>query len=135
MRGTTLAGLLIALIAMLLPGATAARVSDAQLLGMWSGEWKVEQAPGVQTTPRRGQPTNGSYQITINRVDKGKVFGQVQQSDVTPQEYKFLGKLEGNVLSYGNERYQTSLTIDGDRMKGTMLGGTMPWQISLRKKK
>lgn len=135
MRVTTLAGLLIALLATLLPGATPAQVTDAQLRGVWSGEWKVEQAPGIQTTPSRGQPTSGSYQITINRVDNGKVYGQIQQAGVTPQEYKFLGKLDGNVLSYGTERYQTSLTIDDDRMKGTMLGGTMPWQISVRKQK
>lgn len=134
MRVTTLAGL-IALLATLLPGATPAQVTDAQLRGVWSGEWKVEQAPGIQTTPSRGQPTSGSYQITINRVDNGKVYGQIQQAGVTPQEYKFLGKLDGNVLSYGTERYQTSLTIDDDRMKGTMLGGTMPWQISVLKQK
>lgn len=134
MRVTTLAGL-IALLATLLPGATPAQVTDAQLRGVWSGEWKVEQAPGIQTTPSRGQPTSGSYQITIDRVDNGKVYGQIQQAGVTPQEYKFLGKLDGNVLSYGTERYQTSLTIDDDRMKGTMLGGTMPWQISVRKQK
>jgi hypothetical protein len=135
MREKTLAWLLVALIAMLLPGVAPAQVSDAHLLGVWSGEWKVEQSPGIQTTPRRGQPTSGSYQITIDRVDNGKVFGQVQQSGATSPEYKFLGKLEGNVLSYGTERYRTSLTIDGDRMKGTMLGGTMPWNISVQKKK
>jgi hypothetical protein len=40
-----------------------------------------------------------------------------------------------NILSYGNERYQTELAIKGDKMTGTRQGGAVPWQISLQRKK
>jgi hypothetical protein len=46
-----------------------------------------------------------------------------------------VGTLDQNVLSFGNDRYRTELTIDGERMNGTRLGGTTPWQIALQKKK
>jgi hypothetical protein len=50
-------------------------------------------------------------------------------------EFKFVGTLNQNILSYGNERYQTELAIKGDKMTGTRQGGAVPWQISLQRKK
>ncbi|HSF06668.1 MAG TPA: hypothetical protein VLG10_12835 [Methylomirabilota bacterium] len=73
--------------------------------------------------------------MTITRVQGGMVYGRVQQPGLPLPEFDFVGTLKENVISFGNERIQTQLTVTGDRMEGTRLGGPMPWQISLQKKK
>jgi len=66
-------------------------------------------------------------------VSAGKVYGRVRQEGVQTTDFKFVGKLEENVLSWGGERFQTSLTIYGEQMKGTRFGGQRPWLITLQK--
>lgn len=124
----------LVLLASLLP----AQVSDAQLIGEWVGTWtsSLYQGTGAPTGPTpRGIRNNGDYLLTISRVEGKTVYGRVQQPGLPLPEFNFVGTLDRDVLSYGNERVQTQLKIAGDRMEGTRLGGQMPWQISLRRKK
>jgi hypothetical protein len=115
-----------------------AQIGEAQLLGEWVGKWTgtLYQGTGAPpAAPPRGIQNNGDYRLMITKVEGNKVHGWVQQPGLTVPEFKFVGTLNQNILSYGNERYQTELTIKGDKMTGTRQGGTVPWQISLQRKK
>jgi hypothetical protein len=113
-------------------------VSDARLVGEWIGTWTstLFQGTGPPAGPTpRGIRNNGDYLLTISRVEGKTVYGRVQQPGLPVPEFNFVGKLDNDMLSYSSERIQTELKITGDRMAGTRLGGQMPWQISLQKKK
>lgn len=120
------------------PSSILAQGSDAHLIGEWVGKWTgtLYQGTGAPAaaTPR-GVHNNGDYRLTITSVEAGKVYGRIYHSLLSVPELQFVGTLNQNVLSFGNERYQTQLTIVGDRMDGTLLGSVVPWQISLQKKK
>jgi hypothetical protein len=134
-KTVALTSTLVLLILVSGPISIPAQVSEAQLVGEWVGDWKAEHGVGPKPTPPRGEQNAGEYRLTILKVEDGKVHGRVRQPGSTLPEFDFVGTLNQNVLSYGNERIQTQLTIDGNRMKGTRLGGPLPWQISLQKKK
>lgn len=134
-RTVALSLTLVLLMLAFRPISLPAQVSDAQLVGEWVGNWKVEHGAGPKPTPPRGEQNTGEYRLTIIKVEDGKVHGRVQQPGLALPEFNFVGTLNQNVISYSNERIQTQLTVDGDRMKGTRLGGPMAWQISLQKKK
>lgn len=120
------------------PSSIPAQVSDAHLIGEWVGKWTgaLYQATGAPTAPTpRGVQNSGDYRLTITNVEDGKVYGRVQHSLLSVPELKVVGTLKQNILSFGSERYQTQLTIAGDRMDGTLLGAAVPLQISLQRKK
>jgi len=120
------------------PSSIPAQGSEAHLIGEWVGTWTgtLYQGTGLPAAPTpRGIKNNGDYYLTITKAGDGQVYGRVQQPGLTPSEIKFVGTLNQNVLSFGNDRYRTELTIDGERMNGTRLGGSVPWQIALQKKK
>jgi hypothetical protein len=125
-------------VVVLRPASLPAEVSDAHLIGEWIGTWTsgLYQGTGLgaQPTPR-GIRNNGDYRLTISKVADGKVYGRVQQPGLPLPEFDFVGTLDQNVISYGNERMQTQLTVDGDHMTGTRLGGPTAWHLSLQKKK
>jgi hypothetical protein len=126
---STLAFLILVLGPTLLP----AQISDAHLIGEWVGTWTGGLYQGQP--PPRGIQNNGDYRLTISKVADGKVYGRVEQPGLALPEFDFVGTLNQNVISYGNERIHTQLTVEGDRMSGTRLGGPVVWQISLQKKK
>jgi hypothetical protein len=61
------------------PISLPAQVSNAQLVGEWVGNWKVEHGAGPKPTPPRGEQSTGEYRLTIIKVEDGKVHGRVQQ--------------------------------------------------------
>src|SRR5262245_37479061 len=115
-----------------------AQLGEAHLLGEWVGKWTgtLYQGTGAPPAPtQRGVQNTGDYRLMITKVESNKVHGSVQQPGLTVPEFKFVGTLNQNILSFGNERYQTELTIRGDKMTGTRQGGAVPWQISLQRKR
>lgn len=139
MRKTVaLTSTLVLLILALGPISIPAQVSEAQLVGEWVGTWTgtVYQGTGLPPAPPpRGIKNTGDYVVTISKVEGEKVYGRVQQPGLSLPEYNFVGTRNQNTVSWGSERYQVQLTIEGDKMSGTRSGGPMPWQISLQKKK
>ncbi len=120
------------------PSPIPAQGTDAHLIGEWVGKWvgNLAQGTGISPAPTpRGVTNSGDYRLTITNVEDGKVYGRVQHSLLTVPEVKLVGTLNQNILSFGSERYQTQLTIAGDRMDGTLHGAAVPLQISLQKKK
>jgi len=75
------------------------------LVGRWSGSW----------SGAHWSNNSGRYSLTIERVDGEKVFGQEEITGRSQSQIKVRGRLTGNTLTYG----KTSLTIDGDEMRGT----------------
>ena len=120
------------------PSSVPAQVTDAHLIGEWVGTWTstLYQDTGLPpgATPR-GIKNNGEYHLTITKVEGGRVYARVQQPGMPLPEFNVVATLNQNVIYYANERIKTELTVDGNRMKGTRLGGQAPWQISLQKKK
>jgi len=108
--------------------ATARAQTDPQsLVGDWSGEWRS----------KTGSSSNyGPYSLTIEKVQGNKVSGHVQaRSDRGNVDYKFLGALDGNQLTWTAGNATTNLTVGGTTMTGTTTGGRTNSDISLTKKK
>jgi len=106
------------------PGAVAQNVDPRSLTGQWNGTW----------TEKSASKLNGPYYLTIEKVDGNKVFGRGEvHSRPGKTEFKFVGTLEGNRLTYGRDNV-VDLTIDGDRMEGTATGRTN-WRVKLNKQK
>ena len=106
------------------PEAVAQNVDPQSLMGQWNGTW----------TEKSASKLNGPYYLTIEKVDGNKVFGRGEvHSRPGKTEFKFVGTLEGNRLTYGRDNV-VDLTIDGDRMEGTATGRTN-WRVKLNKQK
>jgi hypothetical protein len=75
------------------------------LIGLWSGSW---------VNAHEGK-LNGKYYLTIDRVVGEKVFGKGEFVGRTATEFKIGGTLSGNQLTFG----RTTLTVDGNQMRGT----------------
>jgi hypothetical protein len=79
--------------------------------------------------------TNGKYYLTITKVEDGKVYGKANVPNRKPPAFDFIGTLEGNRLTFGNEQVQTEMTIVGDRMTGVHRGRPRLFEVSLQKLK
>src|SRR5262245_33925447 len=111
-RRLALTGLAVSVAAALalVPAALAQNVAPEpqSLVGQWIGTW----------IDKSEEKRNGPYYITIERVDGNKVFGRGEvHSRPGKTEFKFVGTLEGNRLTYGRDNV-IDLAIDGDRMEG-----------------
>jgi hypothetical protein len=96
------------------------------LVGVWSGTWINKQLQGA----------TGQYHLTIEQVKGDKVHGQVVISGRETAEFKMVGTLNGNRLTFGKQN-PTELLIEGNQMKGTSQGAVRanPHEITLRKTK
>jgi hypothetical protein len=83
----------------------APAVDPKGLIGQWSGSWVNSHVAS----------TNGKYYLTIERVVGDKVFGKGEFWARTTTEFKVVGTLSGNQLTFG----RTTLTVDGNQMQGT----------------
>jgi hypothetical protein len=105
-------------------------VDPQSIVGEWTGTWTAGAVSGG-AGPRGG--SRGPYSLTIARVEGNVVRGTVESQGATAN---FRGTLSGNQLTFGNERVQTELTIEGDSMRGTrVFTGTRPAAIELTKRK
>ena len=94
------------------------------LVGEWSGSW----------TNTKLQGANGQYHLTIDEVKGDKVYGQVVISGRETLQFKLLGTLAGNRLTFSSVN-PTVLLIDGKQMRGNSQGSvrTNPMDIALTK--
>ena len=96
------------------------------LVGEWSGSWKNKNLPHI----------NGKYYLTIEKVEVDKVYGQVEVSGPQTAQFKLLGTLDGNRLTFGGPN-PTEFLIEGNQMKESSQGAPRgnPWDITLMKTK
>jgi hypothetical protein len=111
-------------------GRAQPNLDPQSLIGQWTGKWisgAVTGGPG----PRGGR--EGPFALTITRVDGNAAYGAFEMVGVTT---KIRATLQGNQLRFSNEQFQTELTIDGDRMRGTrQRAGTPAVVLELKKTK
>jgi hypothetical protein len=102
-----LSSIIAAFVVAALAPATWAQTPDVDpqaLVGQWSGTW-TGKVPSE----------NGRYYLTIERVQDGKVFGKGEFVARKTTEFKVVGTLSGNRLTFG----RTDLTVNGNQMTGT----------------
>ena len=107
--------------------AWSQEVLDPQsLVGEWGGSW-------INKSNRR---VNGQYYLTVEKVEGNKVYGQVTISGSDTTQFKIVGTLAGNRLTFGTQS-PTELLIEGKQMKGTNQGAVRaaPLDITLTKTK
>ncbi len=126
LRGLAVA--MMATLALVLPAEPQSAAFDPQtLVGEWAGEFSGMKAG------------KGRYYLTIEKVDGDRVHVRIERPDLkepaAPKNARSVGTLNGNVLSYTAPLVPpTQLTIDGDRMSGSMQGRD-GLKIELRKTK
>jgi hypothetical protein len=92
--------------------AWAQAAADPQsLVGEWTGSW----------VDKREGKSKGQYSLTIEKVEGNRVQGRVEVSADRTSEFKFVGTLEGNRLTFGRDT-KTELTIEGTQMRGSSEG-------------
>jgi hypothetical protein len=131
LRRTVLA--LLALLLILGPPTAAQAPLDAQaLVGEWVGKWTGTILPGHG----RYGGSGGPYSLSINRVEGDSVFATVAFPAAFQGTRNVRATLSGNNLTFGNDRFTTALSIEGDQMRGAVTGGGIPArEIALTKKK
>ena len=115
--------------------AQASAVDPASLIGEWHGTM----------TPRgsgrgRGAVRGGDYVLTISGVEGNKVRGKVVGPDEGASGELKDGVIEKDTLSFSTGGAKTQLTIKGESMEGTRVGGggrgaPNEWTVSITKKK
>jgi hypothetical protein len=88
-----------------------APLDPQSLIGDWNGSWTNKKAQGV----------NGQYHLMIEQVNGKKVYGQVEFSGPQTAQFKLLGTLDGNRLTFGGPN-PTEFLIEGNQMKGSSQG-------------
>jgi hypothetical protein len=103
-----------------------APLDPQSLVGEWSGSWMNKRLQGA----------NGQYHLTIEQVQGDKVYGQVVMSGRETVQFKLVGTLAGNRLTFGSVN-PTELLIEGNQMKGSTQGSVRanPLDIALTKTK
>ena len=125
MKGTPVILVAVIVALTLWPSVSSSQAIDPQsLIGEWQGTWETRSGEA------RG---GGQYYLTIEKVEGGKVYGKVTVTGRRSNDFKFVGALEGNRLTYGSTT-RTELEIRDDQMKGTSTGGANR-AITLSKKK
>jgi hypothetical protein len=133
MRGRTVGRLALLFVASVVAVAalgvsawSQAPLDPQSLIGDWNGSWTNKKAQGV----------NGQYHLMIEQVNGKKVYGQVEFSGSQTAQFKLLGTLDGNRLTFGGPN-PTEFLIEGNQMKGSSQGAPRgnPWDITLMKTK
>jgi hypothetical protein len=121
--------LILAALVSVSPDSAAQSPFDSQtLVGEWVGKWTLSVGGGGRAGGREGP-----YVLTIKRVEGEHVFARVEFQG---QSRDIRATLSGNRLAFGNEQFQTALTVEGDQMRGTRQGGGIPSRdITLTKQK
>ena len=116
----------IAVTALVISAGSETPLDPQSLVGEWSGSWRNTKLPG----------SNGQYHLTIDEVKGDKVYGQVVISGRETLQFKLLGTLAGNRLTFSSGN-PTVLLIDGKQMRGSSQGSvrTNPMDIALMKTK
>ena len=116
----------VAVATLVVSAASETPLDPQSLVGEWSGSWKNPQLPGA----------NGRYQLTVDEVKGDKVYGQVVISGRETLQFKLLGTLAGNRLTFSSAN-PTVLLIDGNQMRGNSQGSVRanPMDIALMKTK
>ena len=105
-------------------GFAQATLDPQAIVGEWNGSW----------VDRREAQQNGQYSLTIDRVEGNTVYGHGTLMIRRSFDFKFIGTLDGNRLTFGTET-KVTLTIDGSHMRGTSEGPTAARNITLSKHK
>ena len=105
-------------------GFAQATLDPQAIVGEWNGSW-IDKRETLQ---------NGQYSLTIERVEGNKVYGHGTLMIRRSFDFKFIGTLDGNRLTFGTET-KVNLTIDGTNMRGTSEGPTAARNITLSKHK
>jgi hypothetical protein len=107
-------------------GWSETAVDPRSLVGEWSGSWTNPQLPGA----------NGRYHLTVDEVKGDKVYGQVVISGRESFQFKLVGTLSGNRLTFSSAN-PTVLVIEGNQMRGNSQGSVRanPMDIALTKTK
>ena len=97
------------------PGDIPSLPEQTQLPIDIEGTWKIDLRPTPEAAPY--------YQyLTISRVEEGRVYGSFYNS---PLQYGTINQDWGTVVvafvtqDAGGNTYNTTLEVDGDRMRGT----------------
>jgi hypothetical protein len=112
-------------------GSAQAPLDPQALIGEWVGKWVAITMAGGGS--RRAGGREAPYALTINRVQGNRVLARLENQGFSGN---INATLSGNRLTFGNEQFQTVLTVEGDEMRGTRQGGgAPPYEITLAKKK
>jgi hypothetical protein len=101
-----------------------AAVDPQSLVGEWTGSW----------VDKREGKSKGQYSLTIEKVEGNQVHGRGEVSARRTSEFKFVGTLEGNRLTFGRDT-KTVFTIEGTQMRGSSEGPVAARNISINKTK
>ena len=103
-----------------------APLDPQSLIGDWNGSWTNKKVQGV----------NGQYHLRIEQVSGNTVYGHVEISGPQSAQFRLLGTLDGNRLTFGGPN-PTEFLIEGNQMKGNSQGAprSNPWDITLMKTK
>lgn len=114
----------VALAGLVVSAWSQAALDPQSLVGEWSGSWINKKVRGA----------NGQYHLTIEQVQGSKVYGQVAISGRETVQFKIVGTLDGNRLTFGTQN-PTELLIEGKQMKGAAQGSVRanPMDITLTK--
>jgi hypothetical protein len=133
MRGHTVGRLPLLFIASVVSLASLAASAWSQapldsqsLVGEWSGSWRNKNLGHI----------SGQYLLSIERVEGRQVYGQVEITGPQNAQFKLLGTLDGNRLTFSGPNL-TEFLIEGKQMKGSSQGAprSNPWDITLTKTK
>jgi hypothetical protein len=124
--GRSLLLVVVAVVTLVVSAWSQTPLDPQALVGEWSGSWKNTKLQGI----------NGQYHLTIDEVRGDKVYGQVVISGPETRQFKLLGTLAGNQLTFSSGN-PTVLLIDGNQMRGNSQGSVRanPWDIALTKTK
>ncbi len=111
----------VLIIAVSVPAFPQAPLDPQSLVGEWRGSWKASHGHA-----------KGDYSLIIERIDGQQVYGRVKMPESKKAEFRLVGRLEGNRLTFG-EKGATELFIDGRRMSGASRG-TIGRDITLWKR-
>jgi hypothetical protein len=116
----------VALTALTASAWSQAPLDGQSLVGEWSGSWRNKNLGHV----------SGQYLLTIERVEGRRVHGQVEITGPQNAQFRLLGTLDGNRLTFSGPN-PTEFLIEGKQMKGSSQGATRgnPWDITLTKTK
>ena len=105
------------------PAWPQTELDPQSLVGEWVGRW----------TEKHVAKSHGSYYLWIEKVEGNKVYGRGEIAGRRSTEFKLVGTLDSNRLTFGKNTI-TELLIAGDQMRGSSQGRT-PLDITLSRKK